>query len=108
MTFFRAADLEGRRDLSYLSNALLAMHYRARYDPAEVYKAHVDFGEHAAKQYPPVARPPENKDPNRRLRVAYISADFCRHSVAFFIDTRRLAYSDVSDSSSALYTRVSR
>ena len=85
-TFFRAADLEGRRDLSYLSNALLAMHYRARYDPAEVYKAHVDFGEHAAKQYPPVARPPENKDPNRRLRVAYISADFCRHSVAFFIE----------------------
>src|SRR5262249_5365122 len=26
------------------------------------------------------------KDPNRRLRIAYISPDFCRHSVAFFIE----------------------
>src|SRR5205085_12033632 len=55
-------------------------------EPKAVYQAHVDFGQAAARQVGPVNRPPENKDPNRRLRIAYVSADFCRHSVAFFIE----------------------
>ena len=85
-TFYRAADLDGRKDSSYLSNALLASHYKAELDPVALFKAHVEFGELAARQLPPVQRPPENRDPNRRLRIAYVSADFCRHSVAFFIE----------------------
>ena len=85
-TFYRAADLDGRRDTSYLSNALLASHYRAELDPQALFKAHVEFGQLVAKNLPPIARPPEDKNPDRRLRVAYVSADFCRHSVAFFIE----------------------
>jgi predicted O-linked N-acetylglucosamine transferase (SPINDLY family) len=85
-TFYRAAELDGKRDMSYLSNYLLAMHYQAPIDPVRLFNAHVEFGKLAARQLPPVARPPVDKNPDRRLRIAYVSADFCRHSVAFFIE----------------------
>jgi predicted O-linked N-acetylglucosamine transferase (SPINDLY family) len=83
--FSRAAELDGFNDLSYVSNALLARHYRSTLDPAELFAAHQEFGKLAAR-LPPAQMPPVDKNPDRRLRIAYISPDFCRHSVAFFIE----------------------
>ncbi len=65
------------------SNFLFMMHYQKELDPAELYREHRVFDEL------PRARAvdlPRILDPNRKLRVGYISPDFRTHSVAYFIE----------------------
>jgi predicted O-linked N-acetylglucosamine transferase (SPINDLY family) len=52
---------------------------------AEIHAAHREF---ALRFCPPAESPPHAnaRDPERRLRVGYVSADLRRHSVAFFIE----------------------
>ena len=53
-------------------------------DPAVIRAAHAEFGALAAR--PLVRLPKRNREPGDRLRVGYVSGDFVRHSVAFFIE----------------------
>lgn len=66
-------------NLAYLLNCV------AGRSPAEIHAAHRDF---AQRFCPPAdARPHRNaRDPERRLRVGYVSADLRQHSVAYFIE----------------------
>jgi predicted O-linked N-acetylglucosamine transferase (SPINDLY family) len=66
-------------NLVYLLNCI---HGRT---PAEIYAEHREF---ARRFCPPAdARPhPSSRDPERRLRVGYVSADLRHHSLAFFIE----------------------
>lgn len=73
------------------SNLLLNLHYTGDTPPAAIAEAHRQYGERfsrpasaaGAAQAPAYTNVP---DPDRPLRIGYVSADFRRHSVAFFIE----------------------
>ncbi len=67
------------------SNVLLTLNYLARSTPEAIYRAHRAWAEAHAPQpdQHPFANAPE---PERRLRVGYVSADFYHHSVAYFLE----------------------
>jgi protein O-GlcNAc transferase len=68
-------------------NLLLALNYLPAQTPQDVYAEHVRWAEQHANHLGDDAPPHANdRDENRRLRVAYVSPDFRRHSVAFFIE----------------------
>ena len=66
------------------SNMLLDLNYADDLDAAALTAEHRAWGETQAElaAAPAVPRDP---DPGRRLRVGFVSADFCGHSVAFFL-----------------------
>lgn len=69
------------------SNMLLALNYASDHDPVGVRDAHLDY---AAQREAPLAgsrlTPADDRTSNRRLRIGYLSSDFRRHSVAYFIE----------------------
>jgi predicted O-linked N-acetylglucosamine transferase (SPINDLY family) len=96
-----------RPDSSVLhSNLLLTLHYHPDYSPADLEREHRAWADRHVKPLAAARRPHMNtKDPNRRLRIGYVSADFREHPVARFMlpllrehDQRQVevfAYSDV-------------
>lgn len=69
------------------SNLLLAMHYNPRYDAEMIYLEHINFANYYAKQFYPTSTFYVNKkSPDRCLKIGYVSPDFKRHSVAYFIE----------------------
>jgi predicted O-linked N-acetylglucosamine transferase (SPINDLY family) len=55
--------------------------------PAEIFREHVLWDERHARSLRQGAAPHTNsKDPDRRLRIGYVSGDFFSHSVAYFIE----------------------
>ena len=73
-----------------LSVPLLDMLYDAAATPAEIYRRHRAWGEgaiaEARKADATPASFPNSRDPERRLRVAYLSPDFRYHAVSFFFE----------------------
>ncbi len=70
----------GRRAAA--SARLFALNYRDDMDPAAIAAAHRQWGAQTAEvRAPPIA----DRDPGRRLRVGYVSADFHTHSIAYFM-----------------------
>jgi len=69
------------------SNMLLALHYSPRVLARESFEEHRRWGAQIESALAS-ARQPLSNDPNpeRRLRIGYISADFRQHSVAFFLE----------------------
>lgn len=66
------------------SNLLLNLHYTGDTPPEAIAGAHRQYG---ARFSGTAAAPHANvPDPERALRIGYVSADFRRHSVAFFIE----------------------
>jgi predicted O-linked N-acetylglucosamine transferase (SPINDLY family) len=100
--------IELRPDLSPLhSNLLLALHYHPDYSPADLLREHRAWAELHVAPLVAARRPHQNfSEPNRRLRVGYVSPDFREHSVARFVlplfrehDRRQVevvAYSDAT------------
>ncbi|HBB41315.1 MAG TPA: hypothetical protein DC005_07775, partial [Proteobacteria bacterium] len=67
------------------SNLLLTLHYQAAADPAVLLADHRAWG--AAHGVAGAAPHFQNRrDPERRLRVGYLSADLRTHSVAYFLE----------------------
>jgi predicted O-linked N-acetylglucosamine transferase (SPINDLY family) len=68
------------------SNLLFNLHYAPDLSPDEVFREHVGWGrQHGGAPAP--ARPHANvRDPERRLRVGYVSADFARHVMGWYIE----------------------
>lgn len=102
----RAVEL--RPDLSGVhSNLLLTLHYHPDFSPADLLREHRAWAERHVAPLAATRRAHDNgRDPERRLRVGYVSPDFREHSVARFVlplfrehDQRQvevLAYSDVT------------
>jgi predicted O-linked N-acetylglucosamine transferase (SPINDLY family) len=68
------------------SNILLNLHYLEAPTPDQLFAAHREFAARHEKSRRRWRRPHGNdRNPARKLRVGYVSADFRRHSVAFFI-----------------------
>ncbi|MEI9988042.1 MAG: tetratricopeptide repeat protein [Aliidongia sp.] len=69
------------------SNILMALNYRSDFDGAAIYRAHLGWDEqHGRKRAPAEPVRPRDRDPDRRLRIGYVSPDFRRHSVAYFFE----------------------
>ncbi len=66
-------------------NLCFTLSYVVDVAPRDVFEAHLDF----ARRHCELPRPDRYKnqpDPNRRLRVGYISGDFREHAISFFIE----------------------
>jgi len=88
----KALELDPRSYRAH-SNLLLTLHYQGEPDPEALHAAHRAWG--VAHGSPVVAPPTFSRgcDPDRRLRIGYLSADLRTHSVAHFIEPL-LAYHD--------------
>ena len=68
------------------SNYLTCLNYHSEAVPEEVFEQHRRWSELLASTMTPGgAAQAQRPDPDRRLRIGYVSADFRFHSVAFFI-----------------------
>lgn len=69
---------------------LLQMLYESDTTPVDIYRRHREWGDavivEARKNHPPSASFPNRCDPERQLRVAYLSPDFRYHAVSFFFE----------------------
>jgi len=65
-------------------NRLLALNY-CNDDNQRVFKAHLDWGTEFEKIHHPFESYDVSKDPDKPLRIAYLSPDFFTHSVSYFI-----------------------
>lgn len=68
------------------SNLLLNLNYSSRLTPEQVRDEHLACAARFGGPAPDPPPVPEPHDPDRRLRVGYVSADFRGHTVASFIE----------------------
>ena len=68
------------------SNRLFILNHDVRLTPEQIAEQHIAWG-HRVEARLAAARTPHDNDPNpeRRLRIGYVSADLRTHSVAFFL-----------------------
>jgi FkbM family methyltransferase len=68
------------------SNFLFCLNYLEEADPETVFRYHKEWSARNAPETCHIHREyPNDAISTRRIRVGYVSADFCLHSVAFFI-----------------------
>ena len=80
----RAALDAGDRHSGLYPNVLLGTNYLHE-DPVPVFELHAEFG--SRLPVPAMPRPPwRAKQAGERLRIGYVSGDFLRHSVAYFVE----------------------
>ena len=68
------------------SNLLLLLNYHPDYDAGMIFDEHRRWGEVHADKYPACADRRPDTDPERQLRIGYVSPDLRQHSVAFFLE----------------------
>lgn len=68
------------------SNWFFALNYSSKHDAAAIYEEHRRWGELYAHTTTPASYN-NTPDPDRRLRIGYVSPDFRNHSVAYFIES---------------------
>ena len=69
------------------SNLLLLMNYNSRHNAQSVFSEHLQFAKNIAEPlYPSNLQYPNDPSPSRRLKIGYVSPDFRRHSVNYFIE----------------------
>lgn len=77
----KVLELEPNHTTAY-SNLLLSLHYHV-YDKKEVFEEHKKYAELCKEDKPLFYK---NSREKRKLRIGYVSPDFKKHSVAFFIE----------------------
>jgi len=80
----RASELDPA-DATLQSDYLAALPYGGAHDPAEILALHRQWATRHA-DVPRLAHVPPHVDPDRPLRVGYVSPDFRRHAVASFLE----------------------
>jgi predicted O-linked N-acetylglucosamine transferase (SPINDLY family) len=69
------------------SNLLQALNYTSGLDPVAVYAAHRDFAQRwEATLSTSIPAHANDRSPERRLRIGYVSSDFRQHSVSYFLE----------------------
>ncbi|MDD2918868.1 tetratricopeptide repeat protein [Rhodoferax sp.] len=69
------------------SNLLFALQNLSTCSPAELFQEHLRYAERIEAPLKPGWQPHTNsRDPERRLKVGYVSGDFHRHPVAYFLE----------------------
>ena len=67
------------------NNLLMVMNYLVS-DPKTIFAEHVRWGNRHGRAVPAASAPTNQPDPERRLRIGYISPDFRTHSVNLFFE----------------------
>jgi protein O-GlcNAc transferase len=80
--------LEANPDsVSAHTNLVYALNFQAGRTPDEIFDAHRAWAARHAdallNRHPP---PANDRTPQRRLRIGYVSPDFCNHSVSYFVE----------------------
>jgi protein O-GlcNAc transferase len=82
----RARDLDATSAAAH-DHLLFAINYHPDMDAQEIYGAYREFDDHFGRPARTHWRAPTNKtDPERRLKVGYVSPDFRRHSSRHFLE----------------------
>ncbi len=77
------------------SNLLLMLNYHTGFSPREVFEEHLRYGQQHASPLAAEILPHElDPNPDRPMRVGYVSGDFKSHSVGFFIESIFAAHTD--------------
>ncbi|NBV85168.1 MAG: hypothetical protein EBS01_02625 [Verrucomicrobia bacterium] len=71
---------------SAFSNHLHSLNYAQGLDKETAFNLHREFSERFEAPLRPHKPHPNTRDPERRLRIAYVSPDLRGHSVAFFVE----------------------
>lgn len=72
---------------AYHSNVLYFAQYSPDLSPSQLFAEHVRFAQRF--EWPLLAAwrlHANSRDPERRLKIGYVSGDFCNHAVAYFIE----------------------
>ncbi|OHE61823.1 MAG: hypothetical protein A2X71_07460 [Thiobacillus sp. GWE1_62_9] len=84
--FRQALSIQSDSPTTY-SNLLYTMQYMSTVTPAEAFSEHQRYAEQYEAPFKANRMPhPNSRDPERRLRIGYVSGDFNNHAVAFFIE----------------------
>ncbi len=73
-------------DAASASARLCQLNYRPDLSQAQLFREHAAWAERFASPMAPAATHPNPPEPERPLRVGYVSGDFRRHPVAFFVE----------------------
>jgi protein O-GlcNAc transferase len=85
--FTRAITVRPTDPLPY-SHRLSALHYLTDIDPAVIFHEHVDWNQkHAQPLNYEIRQHDVDRDPNRRLRIAYVSPNFRAHPIGYFTES---------------------
>lgn len=68
------------------SNYLMCIHYSPAYSREALFQEALAWGERHAPPELRMSPPANDPDPERRLRIGYVSADFRTHPVGYFIE----------------------
>jgi protein O-GlcNAc transferase len=86
-TYYRHAIQLYPNEVAAFQNLLMIMHYNPRYDAQAIFHEHVQSAKQFMKPFATVIFPHKNsKIPSRRLKLGYVSPDFRKQSVGFFIE----------------------
>ena len=68
------------------SNLLLTLHYSTQIDSKSLFKEHLNWAERF-KLNPDISNQfANNKEPEKKLKIGYLSPDFRSHSIAYFLE----------------------
>jgi protein O-GlcNAc transferase len=85
--FDRAIAAEPQNPMIF-SSRLYAMHFAPQIDPEKMFQEHLDWDMRFGAPLRGEIKPHQNdRNPDRRLRIGYVSADFREHPVANFLES---------------------
>lgn len=83
---YESVSCDGSHQMAMASNVLFEMNYLPDLSREEIFQTHQAW---AAKYETPIALPAQfgsrDREPGRKLKVGYVSADFCAHPVGFLL-----------------------
>lgn len=83
----RALQINPTHSIIY-SNLLLSMNYNAKYNALSIFTEHLNFAKRCAESfYSNIASYTNERRVTRSLRIGYVSPDFRKESVGFFIES---------------------
>lgn len=92
--YYRRAIQIQPNDIGPYQNLLFVMNYNPVNDAGSIFSEHVQFAKRFAEPlYSSSPYHVKNRAPYRRLKIGYVSPDFKKHSVAYFIEPVLTAHS---------------
>lgn len=86
LAVYREGLQQNLKDARVHSNLLLSLNYLPNQDPMQIFAEHRRWGELHGRLGTDSGAFADTLDPDRRLRIGYVSPDFRTHSVAYFIE----------------------